>query len=136
MGGGGGGNSYAVPPIDARDCYHCLYKIYHYKVSIEKGSTSYNDDGGHSKGDGDVEIRPIRKPPWDRSSSTDFFSTYVVSIKLIFISRIFAVAALTDRAGFLIACYNLKLVFNISPSYNTVHRSYLYVIPYHYYHIN
>ena len=26
--------------------YHCLYKIYHYKVSIEKGSTSDKDDGG------------------------------------------------------------------------------------------
>ena len=106
-------------------------------MSIEKGSTSDNEDGGDSKGDcdgdGDTEIRPIRKPLQDRSSSADFLSIYVVSIKLI--TRIFAVAALTDRAGFLIAYYNLKLVFNISPSYKTVHRSYLYVIPYHFYHI-
>ena len=68
-------------------CYHCLYKIYHYKVSIEKGSTSDNDDGGDSKGDcdgdRDTEIRPIRKPLQDRSSSADFLSTYVVSINRI-----------------------------------------------------
>ena len=54
-------------------------------MSIEKGSTTDNDDGGHSKGDGDgdVEIRPIKKLHRDRSCSADFRSTYVVSIKLI-----------------------------------------------------
>ena len=49
-------------------------------------------------------MRLIRKPLLDRLSSADFLSTRVVSIKLI--TRVFAVAALTDRARFLLAYYN------------------------------